>query len=177
MYSKLIPKQSNMFLETDNIFKCVYIYNWMNNRPIENLLKLDDIRVFKLLEIIYYTIIAFTITLIIGNLLEDDNIMPYIFKTYDYENEQVGMLFLDIVMDLSIFAVILYYLIKLMKCIPFIFAPLNKRYTPSLKGEVITGINLGSGIVIYTSIKTIKDKISNFNSRIKSEIDENIYRM
>ena len=51
----------------------------------ERIFRLDSIRLFKLFEIVYYTIISFIITLIVGKLVENDNYMPYIFKTYDYE--------------------------------------------------------------------------------------------
>ena len=47
---------------------------------IDRLIRFDDIRVMKLIEIIYYTIISFIITLIFTNLIEDDNLFPFAFK-------------------------------------------------------------------------------------------------
>lgn len=126
----------------------------------------DSIRLFKLFEIIYYTIISFIITLIVGNLVENDNYMPYIFKKYDYEKVDKWTLLKDILIDLAFFSIFLYYLNKTLKCIPFILSSLNKKYIPSMKGEMITGVGIGSGIVLYTSLPTIKDKINAFNSKI-----------
>lgn len=133
----------------------------------ERIFRLDSIRLFKLFEIVYYTIISFIITLIVGKLVENDNYMPYIFKTYDYEKVDKWTLLKDILVDLTFLSIFLYYLKKTLNCIPFIFSSLNKKYIPSMKGEIITGVGLGSGIILYTSLHTIKDKISVFDSKIK----------
>ena len=139
-------------------------------KKFESLFRLDSIRVFKLFEIVYYTIISFIISLFIGNILEDDKIVPYIFKTYDYEEVSIPKLLIDLLIDIVIFVIILYYIKKALHYIPFIFAPLNKKYKPSLKGEVDRGIQLGSGLILFTALSTIKNKIEALNKKIKKII-------
>ena len=144
---------------------------WGLKKDIDNLLLLDDIRLFKLIEIVYYSLISFIITVILGNVLENDDYMPYFFVTYDYEKEDIYTLFKDILLDITAIVIILYYVKKILRCIPFIFAPLNKKYKPSMKGEVDVGIVVGMGLVLYTSLITIKDKIKAFDVKIKEKMD------
>ena len=139
-------------------------------KRFESLFRLDSIRVFKLFEIAYYTIISFLICLVIGNLLENDKTMPYIFKTYDYEDVSISKLLIDLLIDIVVFVIILYYIKKALHYIPFIFAPLNKKYKPSLKGEVDRGIELGNGLILFTALSTITDKIEALNKKIKKLI-------
>lgn len=135
------------------------------------LIRFDNIRLFKLLEIVYYTIISFVITAVFTNLLENKNLVPFVFKHYDYEKAEMGYLLKDIIIDLSIITVYLYYLKKSLACIPFIFSGLNNKYKPSMKGEVTVGIAFGSGIILYKSLYTISDKLGVFNKKLKEYID------
>jgi len=137
----------------------------------DRLIRFDSIRLFKLLEIIYYTIISFIITALFANLLENKNLFPFVFKHYDYEKHEIGYLLKDIIVDLSILTIFIYYLTKFLSCIPFIFSSLNKKYKPSMKGEVTVGIVLGSGIILYKSLYTINDKLKSFNIKLKEYID------
>ena len=57
-------------------------------------------------------------------------------------------------------------------CIPFVFAPLNKKYIPSLKDEVSTGVNLGFGLILYTSLATISEKLKALDIKIKNNLDK-----
>lgn len=138
------------------------------NNNIESLLRFDEIRLFKLIEISYYTIISFIITLIFSNIVEDDSILSFIFKTYDYEKEESYNLLKDILIDLIFLSIYLYYLKKTLHCIPFIFKSFSSKYKSSKKNEINIGITLGTGIVLYTSLNTIKQKIDVLDKRIKS---------
>ena len=138
------------------------------NTNINNLLRFDKIRLFKLLEITYYAIISLMITGLVTSILVNDNLVPYIFKTYDYEKANITELFIDIVIDLVILVIYIYYLNKVIKCIPFIFYGLNKNYVPSMKGENIVGIGLGSAIILYPFLKhPLSDKVETLISKIK----------
>lgn len=137
-------------------------------KNFNNLVRIDSIRAFKLLEIIYYAIIGFLITLVVANILEDDNYMPFVFKTYDFKKASFMELLVDIIIDIVVLVLFGYYLNKLLACIPFIFSPLNKKYIHSFKGEVGTGIGIGYYIIIYTSLSTIKEKLKELDIRIKS---------
>jgi len=137
----------------------------------DRLIRFDSIRLFKLLEIVYYTIISFIITALFANLLENKNLFPYIFKHYDYEKHGIGYLLKDIIVDLSILTIFIYYLKKFLSCIPFIFSSLNKKYKPSMKDEVTVGIVLGTGIILYKSLTSITHKLKPFNIKLKEYID------
>jgi hypothetical protein len=93
--------------------------------------------------------------------------MPYIFKSYDYDKVSISKIFVDICKDIFSLIIVSYYTKKLLKVIPFIFASLNKNYIPSKKGEINLGITLGMGLVFYTSLHTLSDKIKNLNKRIQ----------
>ena len=129
----------------------------MSSLDIESLFRFDSIRLFKLLEICYYSIISFSICLLFGNYLENDKLMPYIFKSYDYDKVSISKIFVDICKDIFSLIIVSYYTKKLLKVIPFIFASLNKNYIPSKKGEINLGITLGMGLVFYTSLHTLSD--------------------
>ena len=72
----------------------------MSSLDIESLFRFDSIRLFKLLEISYYSIISFSICLLFGNYLENDKLMPYIFKSYDYDKVSISKIFVDICKDI-----------------------------------------------------------------------------
>jgi hypothetical protein len=137
---------------------------------IDNLLRFDKIRLFKLLEISYYAIISLMLTATITSVLVDDDLNPHFFKSYDYENTNIVQLFMDILIDLVALVIYLYYLHKILKCIPFIFNELNKNYVPSMKGENIVGIGLGSAIILYPFLKhPLSDKVESLISKIKNK--------
>ena len=143
-----------------------------NSKCIERLLRFDSIRVFKLLEIFYYTIISLIITYIFTTILHSDIILPYVFKTYDNDKESNIILIKDIFIDLLVLVIFIYYLKKILSCIPFIIAPLNKYYKPSMKGEVYIGIGLGSSLVLYNSLyDSISSKLKVLNKRVNKLID------
>ena len=138
------------------------------NTNINNLLRFDKIRLFKLLEITYYAIISLMITGLVTSILVNDNLVPYIFKTYDYEKANITELFIDIAIDLVILVIYIYYLNKVIKCIPFIFYGLNKNYVPSMKGENIVGIGLGSGLILWPALEDpLSGKVISLISKIK----------
>ena len=137
----------------------------------DRLIRFDSIRLFKILEIIYYTLLSFIITLIIANLLDDKDVASFIFKKYDFEKANILKLFIDIIIDLIFLVLLMYYLKKLLNCIPFVFASLNKKYKPSMKDEVNIGIGIGSGIILYVSLETIKLKLKVLDKKLKSYIN------
>tara|TARA_B110000967_G_C18892005_1_gene568050 strand:+ start:1358 stop:1810 length:453 start_codon:yes stop_codon:yes gene_type:complete len=132
---------------------------------IERLLRLDSIRVNKIAELIYYMLIGFSITILFSNLLENDDYMPYVFKTYDYDAAPMRTLLIDLVIDLSIFVVFFYYIRKLAISIPFLFA--GKNYTPNLKNEAGIGVEMGVFIIIFIATKTLAGKLEALNDKVQ----------
>jgi len=140
------------------------------NSCLERFIRFDDIRIMKLIEIIYYTILSLVITIFTSNILESDSLY-FIFKKYDYEKKDTYLLIKDIIIDVAILTIYLYYLKKLLSCIPFILNPLVPKYKSGMKNEITTGIILGSGIILYTSLTTIKEKLKELNIRVKKYVD------
>lgn len=138
---------------------------------IRRLIRFDSIRLVKLIEIIYYTLISFIMTLFITNILESDKIISSVFKEYDYEKVGLYELLKDIIIDVSILSIYLYYLRKFLSCIPSLPSYLNKNYISNKKSEVSTGVFLGTGIIIYTSLPSIKNKLKELDKKIKKCIN------
>tara|TARA_B100000161_G_C33375431_1_gene335363 strand:+ start:177 stop:620 length:444 start_codon:yes stop_codon:yes gene_type:complete len=136
------------------------------------LTRVDSIRLIKLLEIIYYALISFLLTLIITNILENDKLISTVFKKYDYSKVSFQELLKDVIIDISILAVYLYYLKKLLSCIPSLLVHLDKDYVSNKKNEVTIGISLGTGIIIYTSLPTVKDKLKELDIKMKKYINQ-----
>ena len=75
--------------------------------------------------------------------------------------------------------VYLYYLKKFLSCIPSLPGFFSKKYVSNKKSEVTIGISLGTGIIIYTALHSIKDKLKEIHDRYPvqstlEEIKENI---
>lgn len=143
----------------------------MNNKCIERLLRFDSIRLFKLIEIFYYTIISFVLTVIFIISIEKS---PINFKIYEKKEESKidnSTLIKDILIDILVLVLFMYYLKKILSCIPFIFASLNNKYKPSMKGEIYIGLGLGSAAPLYSSLYlSVKNKMEIIIERIKKNL-------
>jgi len=143
----------------------------MNNKCIQRLLRFDSIRLFKLIEIFYYTIISFVFTVIFIISIEKS---PINFKIYEKKEESKidnSTLIKDILIDILVLVLFMYYLKKILSCIPFIFAPLNNKYKPSMKGEIYIGLGLGSAAPLYSSLYlSVKNKMEIIIERIKKQL-------
>ena len=130
------------------------------NNDFKRLFRFDSIRLFKLLEICYYSIIAFILTLITIGIFEDDSIFPFFLIDNPEEKEYSYINLLSITLfDIAFIVIIIYYLTKILKCIPFLFKYFNKKYKPSFKNEMNTGINIGIGMILYYSLHSLDKKI------------------
>tara|TARA_B100000131_G_scaffold274107_1_gene275862 strand:+ start:2797 stop:3381 length:585 start_codon:yes stop_codon:yes gene_type:complete len=151
------------------------VFTKHNKQSFDSLIRLDSVRFFKLLEITYYALIAFYITLFIANIVEHQNLIPQIFKVYDYENAPTSILVKDVFIDMIFLVIYMYYLKKFLNCIPFIFSGLSKNYKPSFKKEIATGISLGSGVVLFPranlrdKIKVIEDRANNLYDQLMGD--------
>ena len=143
----------------------------MNNKCIQRLIRFDSIRLFKLIEIFYYTIISFVFTVIFIISIEKSSV---IFKIYEKKEESEidnSTLIKDILIDILVLVLFMYYLKKILSCIPFIFAPLNNKYKPSMKGEIYIGLGLGSAAPLYSSLYlSVKNKMEIIIERIKKNL-------
>jgi len=136
----------------------------------ERLFRFDIIRLNKIVELIYYMLIGFVLTIIFANLLENDDFVPYVFKTYDYEKASISTLVFDVVTDLSIFVIFFYYIRKIAISIPFVFS--GKNYTPNIKNEAGIGVEMGVYIIIFTSLKTLNGKLEALNNKVQKRLSQ-----
>ena len=132
------------------------------NTNFERLIRLDSIRISKIIELIYYMLIGFMITIIISNILEMDQIP--VFNKYDYESVSLYSLLSDIIMDLVIVVLMIYYIRKIAISVPFLFGLAD--YKPNLKNEAFIGAEFGVFFIIFTSLETLQKKLSALNNKI-----------
>lgn len=133
------------------------------NQNLKTLFKFDKIRLCKLLEMSQYCIIGFTFTLIIGNFL---NI--YVLSDDDLRNQSSLYLFFNIMIELIIIVIILYYIKKLVNCFPYMFSFINKKYIPSFKNESNNGYIIGSSIILMITLTNLDDKLNELDKRFKN---------
>lgn len=137
------------------------------NQNLENLFRFDKIRLCKLLEISQYCIIGFTLTIIIGNLL---NI--YILSDDDFKKQSLIYLFFNIIVELIIIVIILYYIKKIVYCFPFMFSFITKKYVPSFKNESNSGYIIGSSIILMITLTNLDNKLNELDKRIKINLNK-----
>ena len=138
------------------------------NEKFKSLIRLDSIRLMKLLEMSYYAVISFLVVLTLGNFVNNSGYMRILFDD-ELERENIYRLVFDIIVELCFLVIIFYYLKKFLKTIPFIFSFLNRNYKPSLKSESEFGINIVMGIIMFETLGKVKDKIKIANEEFKKK--------
>tara|TARA_B110001454_G_scaffold191409_1_gene191079 strand:- start:246 stop:659 length:414 start_codon:yes stop_codon:yes gene_type:complete len=136
-------------------------------KKIKSLFRFDKIRLCKLLEISQNCIIGFIITIIIGNILN-----VKIFNEYDLENVSTYYLFLNIISELILMVIIIYYIRKIVNTIPFMFGFITNKYIPSKKDESQTGYVIGSGLIMIITLNKLDRKIEELDKRIKTYLNK-----
>ena len=98
-----------------------------------------------------YSIISIFPAIILGEFINR------FFKDYSSEYKdinkklspiQITKIIIEICLNLSLYIISIFYIIKLVKIVPFLFH-FNKKYTPSLKGESNIGISTGVGLFLF----------------------------
>ena len=113
------------------------VYNF--NKNLERLLRFDKVRILKILEITQYSILAFFIGMFIGDYLDK--------KLPDNDiNDSKFKIVLDVLFNLFIVVVAVYYIQKIIALFPFILGKF-KGYEPSKKNESLIGITIGMGLI------------------------------
>jgi hypothetical protein len=127
-----------------------------------NLIRLDNIRLMKLAEIIQYSILYAIFSLILGIGIEYifDRILPY------DEDRSVFKLTLEIILQCIILSVSVYYIRKIIHIIPFIFIYSNKELnfkTLEYQGSItMMFIFFGTQIKLMDKIILLRDKINEY---------------
>jgi len=138
-------------------------------KHLDNLVRLDAIRLSKLLEISQYTILAFILGFISGSILNDYLPDVNIDKNTDQSDLE---LILDILLNTFLIAISVYYSHKLLNlvkvAVPFYFS-LSKKYISCKKNECTVGIALGFSLSFMGSMTKYKNKIKKLHDRLFRE--------
>lgn len=136
----------------------------MKKNPIKKLLQFDKIRFFKLFEMCQFSIIGFSLTLIIGNIINDKCLSNYNIKELS-DLKLFGL----IMFELMIIVIVTYYIKKIGLCIPFFFGFLYKNYIPSKNNEASIGYIVGTGMILRVTIDKLSNKIKEIDLRFKDK--------
>ena len=142
--------------------------NYFQN--LEKFMVIEDIRFFKLMEIIQYSILGVLFTTYFSNIIENS------FPEFD-DKKKTYVIFNEIIIQLSFIIVVGYYIRKFIVVIPFVFIPIinyfNINYKCSKKNEALIGVLIGMSYVFlstqynFTSkIIELSDRFSSYNSYI-----------
>ena len=127
--------------------------NFFNMKNVERFIRLDQIRILKLIEIIQYSSIAFTLGLFIGIFV--NNRFPNLDK-----KKNKSLLFIEVILQMAVLIIIAYYIEKLSMIVPFCCGRFNKKYQASLHNENRIGITLGLAFIYSTTQTNLIKKIN-----------------
>ena len=131
------------------------IYNHIRTR-FQKLIIFDDIRLYKLLEIIQYAFLYALVTIPLSAFIE--NMFP---KADPYEKWWI--IFIEVILQLIIVAVFVYYIQKIVKIAPFIFgngSGYQKYRTFEYRGTITIGlIFVGTQMNLINKIDILKRRI------------------
>ena len=143
----------------------------------KNVLRIDKIRIMKLLEMCQFAVIGLILGSINGLFMSKFVIIP--FKEENYVNKKYPrkhgnrnpLLWFHLIIDICIITVSTYYLKKISLIIPFFFGFLDKKYISGLKNEGVAGFTVGLGFVYLRVLVNFQSRLSLLLDSIK---DENI---
>tara|TARA_B100001093_G_C26828291_1_gene1015010 strand:+ start:295 stop:726 length:432 start_codon:yes stop_codon:yes gene_type:complete len=125
----------------------------MVNKTLENIFRIDSIRIMKILEMCQFSIIGFGLGYLNGKFINEHILID--FKEENYINKEypkeIGnhnpKLWLHLFFDIIVIVVTTYYLKKITRLIPFIFSSFEPKYKPGLKSEGLVGFTIGLGFI------------------------------
>jgi hypothetical protein len=126
---------------------------------VERLLRVDTVRVSKLLEQIQFAVIVFVIAFFIGSMT--DKLFPL---PKDLDNITNFNLYKDLFLQLCLIVISAYYITKVAKIIPFFFS-LSDKYVPSSHGENMAGAGLAMAIIFVGVQKNFQTRIGILKNR------------
>lgn len=112
---------------------------------LERLLRFDEIRLLKLLEIIQYSIVALFIGLFAGE--SYNHLLPNVKQTQIHNMADFSYVTLMLILFFSGIVVILYYIKKIIELVPFLFSFLSKKYVSNKKNEAIIGVTVALAFI------------------------------
>lgn len=141
----------------------------MKTKEIESLLRIDTIRLIKILEMIQSTFIGLMISSLFSGIV-NKYLMIEFKERYYYKKDSyfIGykspLLYIHLFLDIVAIVIISYYLEKIAVIIPSPFSLLNKNYIPGLKNESAIAFTIGMNFVF-------RKKLINFSKRLDVLLD------
>ena len=132
----------------------------------ERLIRFDEIRFYKLVEIAYYSIISFFLAIILGPLL---NILTP--KLNDEEEDNFIYVLIESAINFALILIVAYYIYKIIRVVPF-FLNFSNKYISSLKGENEIALGFVIGIILFGSQKRLNQNIV----RIEKFVEKKIFK-
>jgi hypothetical protein len=132
------------------------------SEELKSLFRMDRIRLSKFVEIFQFTALSFFMGFFFGSSL--NKIIPEVD-----DNVSTPKLILDLLFQLFILAIALYYSEKILKIVRHHFPLIlrfSKKYRPCAKGECILGVTLGFSLSFIGSMENFHDKVKLLHNRI-----------
>jgi len=130
----------------------------------ERLIRFDEIRFYKLVEIAYYSIISFLLAIFLGPIL---NILTP--KLNDKDKDNFVYILIESAINFALILIVAYYIYKIVRVIPF-FLNFSDKYVSSLKGENEAALGFVIGIILYGSQKRLTKNIKRIEQFIHNKI-------
>tara|TARA_Y100001958_G_C21181333_1_gene511137 strand:+ start:72 stop:509 length:438 start_codon:yes stop_codon:yes gene_type:complete len=112
---------------------------------LERLLRFDEIRILKLLEIVQYSIFALFIGLFAGE--SYNKLLPNVQQIQIHNKTDLSYVTLLMILFFSGMVVILYYIKKIVELVPFFFSFVSKKYVSNKKNEAIIGVTVALAFI------------------------------
>lgn len=125
---------------------------------MDNILRIDGIRISKLIEMTQYAIIGLVMGILTGGFLNK------FFPKYGKRKSLLRLLF-EIILQLMLAVIAIYYTTKIIKSLPFLFH-FDKNYVPSKKDENIRGLTIGMSLTFIISQHHLVNKIRRVAEKI-----------
>jgi hypothetical protein len=140
----------------------------INYKKLENnwerLIRFDEIRFFKLVEIAYYSIISFFLAIILGPLL---NILTP--KLNDEQEDNFIYILIESAINFALILIVAYYIYKIIRVVPF-FLNFSDKYISSLKGENEIALGFVISMILFGSQKRLNQNIVKIENFIEKKI-------
>jgi len=130
------------------------------SKNVKRLTRTDSIRIMKLLEIVQFSVIGFTLGMIIGGLINK------IFPEFD-EDKNKYYIFVETMIEMSVLIIVAYYIKKIAIIIPFCCDGFNNKYKSGLHNENSSGISLGLAFVFAATQTNLEKKVKYLTKQFK----------
>ena len=129
--------------------------------PVKNVFAFDSIRMFKLMEITQYMILAVIISLVVSSWID-----TWFTPPENIHEKHAHEILLHMLAELLVLGVTLYYIKKVIQMIPFVMIPIVRAvgsgYVPNKKNEANVGIAVGVALVFTKTLVNLNTKIIAF---------------